>query len=232
MRLISYFFILFSILSNIGQARPLVVTHQEATKLKVVPQFGVVKLKNDYFSFKSSLRTGVSLDFLASKRVSVGTSFIYSQFNLENDSYFNNFTDTDFYQYHFNIYSKIFFIPYGVVRPFFSTGLGYAHNVLEYGQYNGYFSNSSSGTDLSLSFGTITATMSAGTEIRLSRNIGLQFDARYDNYLSSGLNRKYQTGYSLNNPAFSYDYGDLEQLALDLEDSHLLSFNVGLAISF
>jgi len=202
---------------------------QTEPKVKLIPQYGVSKLKGDYVDFNSTINTGIALDFMLSERFSIGAIFNYSLFELYDDQYLYSNNEIDLYQYNIGIQTKFFIIPTGVARPFISTGISYGHNELKFADLNQGYYNSVAPyySDESLTYGTVAATVMVGSEIRFSRNVGLIIDGRYTQTFANGLNR--DNGSNNKYYGESYELSNMEYL---LEDIYTASLNVGLVIGF
>ena len=198
------------------------VSYKEPT-FKVTPQFGVMKIKGDYLDENSTISTGAAIDFMLSRRFSVGVNFTYSLFELD-----YAYNEMDLKQYDLGIFTKFFIIPDGVVRPFIGTGVSYIHNKMEYAD-DAYNTNVPYYNSDYYTFGTVAGTVAVGSEIRFSRNIGLVIDGRFTQNFTSGLNRQYENS---TNSIYGYAPLAMENMEYNLEDAYSLSVNAGLVISF
>ncbi|TDJ04330.1 MAG: hypothetical protein E2O68_08415 [Deltaproteobacteria bacterium] len=191
--------------------------------VKIMPTFGVMKLKSDYLDYNSTISTGVALDFMLSSRFSVGVNFTFSLFELYEDHFAYSSNEMDLKQYDLGIFTKFFIIPHGVIRPFIATGISYIHNKMNYADdaYAYY--------DDDYTFGTVAGTVAVGSEVRFSRNIGLIIDGRFTQNFASGLNRRYGDS---TNSIYGYVPLAMERIEYDLEDAYSLALNVGLIILF
>ncbi|RLA62590.1 MAG: hypothetical protein DRQ88_08165 [Epsilonproteobacteria bacterium] len=201
--------------------------------VKVTPQFGITKIKNDYLDYNSTISTGASVDFMVSSRFSVGAIFNYSLFELYGNQYTYNVQEMDLKQYNVGVQTKFFIIPDGVVRPFIGVGVSYVHNKLDYADDNqSYYHSFRPAYDSGYSFGNIAGSIVAGSELRFSRNVGLVLDAKYSGNLATGLNRSLDNESSYgrrNSLVVPYEMGSVEY---NLEDAYSVSGNIGLVILF
>jgi opacity protein-like surface antigen len=207
-------------------AESLVIVGSEK-KFNLIPKLGISKIKNDYFEATSEISVGLIGDIKLNSRFSVGPVFNITHFTLFEDYYAYNYPQMPLSQYEFGFQTKYYLISDGMIRPLVSIGLSYTHQRLKFKNGN-YPYGYSYYDEAYISFGSINTTIMGGTEISISRGIGIHLDARYTTNLLSGLNRKYNS----DTVRFGnrYAFSDLEQTAYDLEDGRTWSFNIGLVI--
>jgi hypothetical protein len=124
--------------------------------------------------------------------------------------------------YSIGINSKFFILNEGMFRPFIGGGLTYNRNNLDYdyntdygyNYYNGYNDQYSVGVN------SFSGLLMAGTELRFSKNFGINFDFRYIKTLGNNSDYYYSS------------YSNLEYLGRAMADSDFMSLNAGILIAF
>ncbi|TDJ09523.1 MAG: porin family protein [Deltaproteobacteria bacterium] len=193
--------------------------------VKVTPYFGITKIKNDYLDYSSTINPGGAIDFMLSSRFSIGPNFNYSLFKLYEEANLYSQKDIDLRQYNIGIMTKFFLVPVGSVRPFIGAGANYIHNRVDFAS-DGRRVNRVS--DRYYTFGTIAATVTAGSEFRFSKNIGLVLDFKYARNLTVGFNQK----------VHGEDYTNalvptvMKNREIDLKDANSLSGTVGIMFNY
>ena len=199
---------------------------------KVIPSYGLMTLKTDYENFNSKMNAGVLLETMLSSRFSVGLLFNFANFKFtSNYNYYSPAVKSDVYSIGIN--SKFFILNQGFLRPFFGGGLSYNWNKLSLDTvYNGYYNNYgynnnyygynnnysySNNNDSSLTTNSMSGILMAGTELRFSKNMGINFDFRYG-----------KTFVKDNGSNYYYSYNSLETISRGMEDGEIMSFNFGL----
>ena len=186
---------------------------------KVIPSYGLMTLKTDYENFDSKINAGVLLETMLSSRFSVGLLFNYANFKFtSNYNYYTPAVKSDVYSLGIN--SKFFILNQGFLRPFLGGGLTYNWNNLSldtvnYGYYNNNYNYNN--YDNSLTTNSMSGFLMAGTELRFSKNMGINFDFRYGKTLVKDNQNNYY-----------YSYNSLETISRGMEDGEVMSFNFGL----
>jgi hypothetical protein len=215
---------------------------------KIIPTYGVMSLITDCKNINSKINTGVAVEKMLSSRFSLGVLFNYASFKFnDSNTYGLNILPYNNYGYNYNygyndyglngyynyygqsiksevfslgLNTKFFVIDNGILRPLLGGALTYNRNNLNYdynnsnyNYYNGY------NGQYSTSLNSFSGLLMAGTELRFTRDFGLNFDFKYIRTLS-------------NNSDYSYSsFSNLENLGRAMENSDLMSFNLGLLLA-
>ncbi len=203
--------------ANLANADQMIYGSTEKT-FKLIPSYGFMTLRTDYEDFDSKINTGVTLETMLSSNFSLGLLFNYVNFKFSNNYYSAPVVKSDVYS--LGLDSKLFIIGHGFLRPFIGAGFTYNWNKLSnetaynYYSYNNYY-------DQTLSTNSLSGLLMAGTELRFSKNLGLNLDFRYIKTLVKDSEGNY--------PYYN-DYF-LENISRAMEDADLMSFNIGLLIA-
>jgi outer membrane protein W len=204
--------------TNLASADQMIYGESEKT-FKLIPSYGLMTLKTDYENFDSKINTGVALETMLSSRFSLGLLFNYANFKFGNSYYATPVVKSEVYS--LGLDSKLFVLDRGFLRPFIGAGFAYNWNNLsnEYA-YNNYGYNYDYNNQ-TLSTNSFSGILMAGTELRFSRNFGLNLDFRYIKALvkDSAANSYYYNNYFL------------ENISRAMEDADLMAFNIGLLIA-
>lgn len=230
MKLKSIIAIVFLLLTSANlSAQTQIIELQKESKVKIIPHFGITLLRSDYMDYNSTINTGVALDFMLGSRFSLGATFNYSLFELNDDQYAYSSRELDLRQFNIGAQAKFFIIPHGLIRPFIGGGINYSHNKLDHADDNqNYYNSVRRLYNQEYTFGSVAGTLVAGSEIKFSRNVGLVLDYRYSRNLTTGLNRRVG-GEAVYNGLVPYE---MEEIEYDLEDAHSSSLNLGFVLSF
>lgn len=193
--------------------------------VKVTPNFGLTRIKNDYLDYTSTVNPGVSVDFMLSNSFSIGPTFTYALFKLYDDANLYSQRDTDLRQYNIGVMAKYFLIPEGKLRPFIGAGANYVYNRLDFARDGRSVARI---RDRYYTFGNIAAIVTAGLETRFTQNLGLVLDFRYAKNLTGGLNKKVHDEDNANAlvPRAMYNR------EIDLKDANSLSGVVGIMFNY
>jgi hypothetical protein len=162
-------------------------------------------------------------------------------FNNYNDYYGNNFYGYPSYGYDYGlngynnyygqsikseifsigINSKFFILNEDMFRAVIGGGLTYNRNNLDYDYNTDYGYNYYNGYNdqYSVSVNSFSGLLMAGTELRFSKNFGINFDFRYIKTLGNNSDYYYS------------NYSELEYLGRAMEDSNFMSINAGILIA-
>ena len=208
---------------NLAKADQMIYGEAREKTFKFIPSYGLMTLKTDNENFDSKINTGVALETMLSSRFSLGLLFNYANFKFSNSYYTTPVVKSEVYS--LGLDSKLFVLDHGFLRPFIGAGFTYNWNTLSnessnnnYYGYNYGYNNYNSET---LSTNSFSGLLMAGTELRFSRNFGLNVDFRYIKTLVK------------NNEGNTYYYNNyfLENISRAMEDGDVMAFNIGLLIA-
>ncbi len=213
-------------------------------EIKLLPFAGVTNYQGDVEKLETEFAGGLRLESNVSERLSMGIGFNYSQFSTED--FGNGYQNEFYYPQYYNAYGKgreigfsnmgldlyaKFFITRGErFRPYIGGGLGYNRMTLKYRETNalngmgGYGYNFNGKEELTSNYAT--ATFSAGSEVLITRSVGLNIELQYSR--GFGGNNKDNGVDPFNAP----DQRRLEQLSDELIEANALSVMAGVLIIF
>lgn len=208
---------------NLAKADQMIYGESEKT-FKLIPSYGIMTLKTDYENFDSKINTGVALETMLSSRFSLGLLFNYANFKFTNSYYTTPVVKSEVYS--LGLDSKLFVLDHGFLRPFIGAGFTYNWNTLSnensYNNYYGYNYGYNNYNSETLSTNSLSGLLMAGTELRFSRNFGLNVDFRYIKTLVKN---------NQGNNLYYYNNYFLENISRAMEDADLMAFNIGLLIA-
>ncbi|MBY0516289.1 MAG: porin family protein [Bacteriovoracaceae bacterium] len=194
---------------------------------------GVEKLETEYAG-------GLRLESNINERFSMGIGANYSQFNTQdfgggynNQSYYGSYYGTygsarqiNYKGMGIEVYSKLFLTRGERFRPYIGAGLGYNRMTLNYNDNNSFnsFGNQFGNEELTSSYAT--GSLSAGSDVMITRSIGLNLQFQYSRGFGSG---------SSNNGVNPYNAPDqrrLQDLSEAIINANALSIFAGAVVIF
>lgn len=194
------------------------------------------------FALEKMLSSRFSLGLLfnyAKFEFNNSNSYVYSNYPYNNNYGYNGYYNNGYNNYGLNGYynyygqsiiseifsiginSKFFILNEGMLRPFLGGGLTYNRNNLNYDyDNNGYNYYNAYNGQYSVSVNSFSGLLMAGTELRFSRNFGLNLDFRYIKTFSNNSDYYYNSTFS-----------NLDYLGRAMENFDLMSFNAGILIA-
>ena len=213
-------------------------------EIKLMPFAGVTNYSGDAEKLETEFVGGLNLESNINNRFSMGIGLNYSQFNTQDfgngsNSYVSQPYYTQYYgQYGaqgreinfsnigFNVYGKLFLTRGERFRPYLGAGLGYNRMSLEYKDNTGFSNFGQNFGKEELTSGYMTAALKAGSDIMITRSIGLNLEFQY------------ARGFGANNtdngvsPTNAPDQRRLQQLSDDIIEANALTIAGGAVIIF
>lgn len=216
--------------------------------IKLLPYAGATTYKGKVESLETSFSGGLRVESQISTRFSMGLGLNYNQLNTEdfaNNNLFNQGYTNQYFNYYgqkgrqmdyssmgLDVYGKFFLTNGERFRPYIGAGLGYNRATMKYAGNNNQQSFNSFGN--MYNFGNekyqnsyATGSLMLGSEIMISRMIGLNIEAGYATGLGSSLSSS-----NSQNIGNSPDQQRLNQLGDEIINANALSVNLGLLIVF
>jgi hypothetical protein len=216
--------------------------------IKLLPYAGATTYKGKVESLETSFAGGLRVESQINNRFSMGIGLNYNQLNTEdfaNNNMMNQGFSNQYYGFYgrqgrqidyssmgLDIYGKFFITNGERFRPYVGAGLGYNRATMQYAGNNNQQMMPGFGT--MYNFGNekyqnsyATGMLSLGSEIMITRMIGLNIEAGYATGLGSSLSSS-----NSQNIANSPDQRRLNQLGDEIINANALSINLGLLIVF
>lgn len=213
--------------------------------IKLLPYAGATTYKGKVESLETSFSGGLRVESQINNRFSMGIGLNYNQLNTEdfaNNSYlYQGYSplygmkgrQMDYSSMGLDIYGKFFITNGERFRPYIGAGLGYNRAEMKYAGNNNQ--NTLMGYNgMNYQFGNeryqnsyATGMLNLGSEIMITRMIGLNIEAGYATGLGSSLSSS-----NSQNVGNSPDQRRLNQLGDEIINANALSVNLGLLIVF
>jgi outer membrane protein W len=233
---------------------PIVVTEDKMNKkLKVTPQFGLLKISSENIDFESSMSAGVAVESMVNERFAFGLGFNYATLDIKDMTtdystgiynnyspyynstwYNNNFGQGRTLNYkHLNldIVGKVYLTVESSIRPYVGAGLGLNRSTLKYEDtgrqsYQYYNTQATYGNEeYSSTYASGIALL--GTEVNFSDTVGLNLEFKFAKGLTSGTS---QTAGA--DSQYNPDQKRLEDISAEMESASFSTINLGLNIKF
>jgi opacity protein-like surface antigen len=215
---------------------------QPFEEIKLLPYAGVTNFQGDAEKLETEFAGGLRLESNVTDRLSIGVGFNYGQFNTEdfggdygNQTYYPGYYNTygegrniRFRGMGLDAYGKFFITKGERFRPYLGAGLGYQRMTLSYTENNEFNGNNFGNNfgDEELTTGYINATLSAGTEVLITRSVGLNIEFQYSRGFGAG-----STDNGID-PFNAPDQRRLEDLSEDIIGANALSVFAGALVIF
>lgn len=213
-------------------------------EIKLMPFAGVTNYSGDAERLETEFVGGLNLESNLDQRFSMGIGLNYSQFNTQDfaNGSFNQPTfgygtgyygaygaqgrEINFSNIGFNVYGKLFITRGERFRPYIGAGLGYNRMSLEYTDNNPFSFGGNNFGQEEITTGYMTASMKAGSDIMITRSVGLNLEFQYSR--GFGANNSTNGVSPINAP----DQRRLQQLADDIISANALSITGGVLVIF
>jgi hypothetical protein len=234
---------------KIQQAAPTVSTTEVASssgggsfeKIKLLPYAGSTTYNGKVEHLEAEVAAGLRLESNINERFSMGIGFGYAQLktndfgnglNYMNSGYLGAYgsqgREIQFRNMGLDLYGKFFITNGERFRPYIGAGLGYNRANMKYSENNPFISSSVGvfgNEDYQTSYAS--GNVMLGSEIMITRKVGLNLEAAYSTGLSNSLSS--QNG---KNPFSSPDQRRLQQLGDEIINANALSIFAGMVIVF
>ena len=239
---------------QIAQAAPAHVTVTEVAsvhnldsafeEIKLIPIAGATAYKGETEDLEASIAAGLRLESNINSRFSIGMGVNYASLKTEDYGgniygnagfgggyYSNQFygaqgREIDFNTMGVDFYGKLFITRGERFRPYVGGGLGYNRATMKYTQNNPYQYSGFFFGDENYRTSYATGRIMLGTEIMITRSIGLTIEGAYARGLGSGSSS------DAKNPATSPDQARLRSLGKDIIEASAMSILGGLVVTF
>jgi hypothetical protein len=224
---------------------PIAAEEKEETTIKVIPYGGIMNISSQKdgknIDFESNVSTGISVETMVSKKISVGVGFNFASLEIEEiDPDFFGGSSCGFYgcnsldgrelnykRMGFEINSKFFFIQGKKILPYAGLALVYNRTHLEYEDqpqnYSGFGFQNLGDEEFRSSY--VSGAALVGAEIRFGQTIGAILEFRYQKAISDGFNTSSAGSQSL-------DQDRLDALGAAIEESDSTAIRAGLVVHF
>jgi opacity protein-like surface antigen len=232
---------------KVEAAAPVVTTEKKAfEEIKLLPYAGVTNYMGKVERLETEFAGGLRLESNVSGRLSMGLGLNLSQLKTQDfknnygygsswyNSYGNGYNmaygrgrEIEQSQMGLEIYAKFFITNGERFRPYVGAGLGYNRMTMKYNQnnqYNTYNMNSFGNEELNTTYGS--GSLSAGTEVLITKSIGLNVEFQYARGFGSNNT---QNGVS---PYNAPDQRRLQELGDEIIQASALSIFAGLLVVF
>jgi hypothetical protein len=232
-----------AVATSVAEAPASSLTGRPFEEIKLVPFAGITQYNGRVEQLEAELAAGLKLESNITSRFSMGIGFNYSQFKtmdfannlFSNVGYYNNFglagREIQYQSMGLELYGKFFITSSERFRPYVGAGIGYNRANLKYTENNpftqfnnGQFQNFG---DEAYRTSFASGTLTAGTQIMITRTFGLNIEGAY----TTGLG-KAMTSESARNPFNSPDQQRLRQLGEEVINSNALSLFGGVVVAF
>jgi opacity protein-like surface antigen len=233
-----------------GQAAPVVVAPAPVDnaplkpfeEIKLIPFAGVTNYQGEVEKLESEFTGGIRLESNVNERLSMGVGFNYAQFTTQDfggtynsqpyfTGYFNSYGSSREIGYKnmgLDLYAKFFITRGERFRPYVGAGVGYNRMTLNYADNNAFqgnnFGNNFGNEETTTSYAT--GSLSAGTEILITRAIGLNVEFQFTRGFGGGSS---DNGVSTFNAP---DQRRLQELSDELVEANALSIFAGMVVIF
>ena len=212
-------------------------------EIKLMPYVGATSYSGDAEKLETEFAGGLNLESNIDERFSMGVGMNYSQFTTNDfgsgNSYNQPYYGTGYYGMYgsqgrdisfnnigFNVYTKLFITRGERFRPYLGAGLGYNRLSLEYRDNAAYSFGSNNFGKEELTSSYATASFKAGSDIMITRRVGLNMEFQYTRGFGGGNK---DNGV---NPYNAPDQRRLQELADDIISSNALSIFGGVLVIF
>lgn len=210
-------------------------------EIKLIPYAGATNYQGSVEKLETEFAGGLKLESNVAPRLSVGIGANYSQFNTEDfgsnyvgQPYFGGYAsmygakgrDINFSNMGMEVYSKFFITRGERFRPYIGAGLGYNRMSLKYADNNTYNNFGSSFGNEETTTGYVTGNLTAGSEVLITRSVGLNVEFQYARGLGGGSADNRQN--TFNAP----DQRRLQELSDELIEANALSVFAGMVVVF
>lgn len=199
-------------------------------EIKLLPYAGVTNFQGEAEKLETEFAGGVRIESNVTERFSMGVGVNMSRFGTR-DFYLREFgAPTREIQYDsmgVELYGKFFLTRGERFRPYIGAGIGYSRMNLEYKDAGFTQFGFGQKEDLSTSFAT--GSLSAGTEILITRSIGLNVEFQYARGFGANSSG---TGVDPLNPNGSLYQRRLQELGDEIIQSNAMSIFAGVLVVF
>lgn len=230
---------------QIAQAAPAATSTEEVTesfkpfeKMKFLPYVGATTYSGEVEKLESELSAGMRIESNINERFAMGIGFNYAQ--LKTNDFANGFypymnagymgaygaqgREINFNTMGVDLYGKFFITNGERFRPYVGVGLGYNRASMKYTENNPYMAGMFGNEEFRNTYAT--GTLMAGSQIMITRAVGLNLEAAY----SSGLGNSMSSKATQN--AGSPDQYRLKQLGEEIINANALSIFAGMVVIF
>jgi opacity protein-like surface antigen len=210
-------------------------------EIKLIPFAGVTNFQGEAEKLETSFAGGLRLESNISERLSMGVGLNYSIFETEDfantyssQPYFGQYStqfgrgrNIDYSNIGVDFYAKFFLTRGERFRPYLGAGLGYNRMTLAYkDQVNQFTSFGQNFGNEELINSYATGMLMGGTELRISRSIGMNIELQYSRGFGAG---DANTGV---NPFNAPDQRRLQTLSDEIINSNAISIFAGMVVTF
>jgi len=209
-------------------------------EIKLLPYAGVTNFQGDAEKLETEFAGGIRVESNVSDRLSMGVGINYGQFSTKDfanvygdttwgggyNSVYGNAREIKYSNMGLDLYAKFFITKGERFRPYVGAGLGYNRMTMEYGDNASFqqFGNNFGNEKYTTSYAT--GMLNAGSEILITRSVGLNLEFQYSRGFGSG------SGDNGVNPFNAPDQRRLQELSDEIIGSNALSVFVGMLIVF
>jgi opacity protein-like surface antigen len=209
-------------------------------EIKLIPFIGVTNFQGEAEKLETSFAGGLRLESNVTDRLSMGVGINYGQFetsdfasNYGGQPYFGGYTNVfgqgrqiDYSNIGVDFYAKFFLTKGERFRPYIGGGLGYNRMTLAYQDNNQFsqFGYNFGKEELTNTYAT--GTLMAGSEVLITKNIGMNIELQYSRGFGSG---NANNGV---NPFNAPDQQRLQDLSNDIIGSNAISIFAGMVVNF
>jgi opacity protein-like surface antigen len=221
-----------------------VTTMKAFEEIKLIPFAGVTNFQGETERHETSFAGGLRLESNINERLSMGVGVNYGRFETQDFANNNNFNQPwsggyfaafgngrqiDYQSLGLDFYAKFFLTRGERFRPYLGAGLGYNRMTLVYrdqGQnfFNPGFGQTFGNEELTNTFAN--GLLMGGTELRISRSIGMNIELQYSRGFGAG---DANTGV---NPFNAPDQRRLQTLSDEIINSNAISIFAGMVVTF
>ncbi|MFP5457878.1 MAG: outer membrane beta-barrel protein [Bacteriovoracia bacterium] len=209
-------------------------------EIKLLPYAGVTNFQGEAEKLETEFAGGVRIESNVTERFSMGVGINFGQFTTQDyanlyaaqpfgfgyNNLYGSAREIKYSNVGLDLYGKFFITRGERFRPYVGAGIGYSRMTLEYGDNNQYsFGNLNFGKE-ELTSSYATGSLSAGTEILITRSIGLNVEFQYSRGFGASNS---DSGV---NPFNAPDQRRLQELGDEIIQSNALSIFAGVMVVF
>lgn len=208
--------------------------------IKAMPYVGFTSFQSENENLEARISAGIRVESDITSRLSVGIGFNYTDMTTvdnnciglycQSTGYVNNFgqnREIEYQNLNFDITGKFFITKNNRFRPYVGLGLGYNRTTMNYANNNNFvdpFLGHNFGNEEIIS-SSINGQILAGSEITITKSIGMNLEFGYKKGLGSSFNTD-------NNRPLTFDQDRLRRLNEELAEANIFSINAGMVVYF
>ena len=215
----------------------------EPAKFKIIPTIGAMVVDSENVSYDASSQFGISFESMINHQFSIGMGVSMGKVDIQdiNTGFFNpwfssglfNAREINYKRTTIDLTGKFFLLPDNNVNPYFGAGIGYSRDRLKYdgnqnlnNGFGGGFGFNGNGLGETYRRNYASWSLTAGTEVKFSRNFGLNLELRHSRGFGSDDNANGQFNFP------TQDQLNLNRLGNELSGASFTSLNLGIIGSF